>query len=53
MSGKPNLSYVETNGNYYVYSIVDAVEYTCVFTTGSSSGIDFNNNYRATAQNLG
>lgn len=46
------LSYAETRGNYYIYCRSDSTDYSCVLLIGSTNGLDFETNYKATATSL-
>lgn len=39
------LRYAEAYSNYYIYTNIDDVQFTCVLDTGSADASDFENNY--------
>lgn len=47
-----SLYYSDRNDNYYVFSVTELWVYDCVLPKGSSDAIDFENNYKGSAESL-
>lgn len=54
MKSKESLSYVDTNGNYYIYCTTEApnIEYSCVLQKDKSEAEDFEDNFKDSATAL-